>query len=117
LLLRVLKAGLKVVNASEVEVEHLGIRSFGDEASKLSNMYGVGTAAALFKHVRLGSASAARVYLDHLRIMGGIVTSNLLHGRRPVGIRYTISFLKGTVASLRFRIDREGQVYVPRAPS
>jgi GT2 family glycosyltransferase len=114
LLLRVLRAGLKVVNAREVEVAHLGIRSFGAEATKLSHMYGVGTAAALFKHVRLGSASAARIYLVHLGIMGRIVTKNLLSGRRPVGLRYTMSFLSGTVASLRFRIDREGQVYVRR---
>jgi hypothetical protein len=117
LLVRVLKAGLKVINAREVEVEHLGIRSFGEEASRLSHMYGVGTAAALFKHVRLGSASAARVYLDHLLIMGGNITRNLLSGRRPLGIRYTVSYLSGTVASLRFRIDPESQVYVQRAPS
>jgi glycosyltransferase involved in cell wall biosynthesis len=116
LLVRVLKAGLKVVNAREVEVAHLGIRSFGEEAGKISHMYGVGTAAALFKHVRLGSVSAARVYFDHLRIMGGLVTRNLLRGRRPVGIRYTVSYLSGTVASLRFRIDPGSQMYVRRAP-
>jgi glycosyltransferase involved in cell wall biosynthesis len=111
LLFRVLSAGLKVVNASEVEVLHLGIRAFGRESSQLWDTYGVGTAAALFKHVRLGDADAARLYLGHLANMGRIITKNLFSGRRPLGLRYTLSFLSGTVASLRFRIDRGRQLY------
>src|SRR5438552_1945829 len=51
-LFRVLKAGLKVVNAREVELEHLGARAPGPEEKRLLQAYALGTAAALFKHVR-----------------------------------------------------------------
>jgi GT2 family glycosyltransferase len=112
LLFRVLKAGMKVVNANEVEVAHLGIRAFGAESSGLWHMYGVGTASALFKHVRLGDLDAARLYASHLANMGRLITKNLIRGRRPLGLRYTLSFLSGTLSSLRFRIDRERQMYV-----
>ncbi len=114
LLFRVLRAGMKVVNANEVEVAHLGIRAFGRESSQLWHTYGVGTAAALFKHVRLGDVDAARLYFGHLANMGRLVTKNLVTGRRPLGLRYTLSFLSGTVASLRFSVDRERQLYAPR---
>jgi GT2 family glycosyltransferase len=40
LLFRALSVGLKVANASEVEVIHLGIRAHGEESSKLWQMYG-----------------------------------------------------------------------------
>jgi GT2 family glycosyltransferase len=112
LLFRVLKAGLKVINAREVEVTHLGVRSFGPESTQLWHTYGVGTAAALFKHVRLGDIDAARLYLRHLRIMGQVIGKNLLTGHRPLGLRYTLSFLSGAAASFRFRIDRELRQYV-----
>jgi glycosyltransferase involved in cell wall biosynthesis len=114
LLFRVLSAGLKVVNAREVVVDHLGTRSFGSESSQLWDTYGAGTAAALFKHVRLGNLTAARLYLGHLRVMAGVIAGNLIRGHRPTGLRYTYAFLSGTVASLKFPIDREHRLYVPR---
>ena len=113
LLFRVLKAGFKVVNAREVEVAHLGVRAFGPESARLWHTYGVGTAAALFKHVRLGDTDAAKLYLRHLGVMGHLIAKNLLSGERPLGLRYTLSFLSGAVASFRFRIDRERRQYMP----
>jgi GT2 family glycosyltransferase len=112
LLFRVLKAGLKVVNATEVEVAHLGIRSIGDESSQLWHAYGVGTAAAFFKHVRMGDADAARIYLGFLGVTGRIAAKNLLTGRRPIGLRYVVAYLSGTVESLRFRIDPGHRMYL-----
>jgi GT2 family glycosyltransferase len=112
LLFRALKAGLKVVNAREVEVAHLGVRSFGPDANRLWHAYGVGTAAALFKHVRLGDAAAARLYAGHLAVMSRVVTTNLLTGRRPLGLGYTLALLSGMLASFRFRIDAKSRLYV-----
>ena len=106
LLFRVLEGGLKVVNATEVEVTHLGIRAHGEESRQLWDIYGAGTAAALFKHVRLGNTKAMRLWLQHLTTMARVMTGNLLTGTRPIGARYTLSFLSGTRRSLRFDIDR-----------
>jgi glycosyltransferase involved in cell wall biosynthesis len=114
LLFRVLKAGLKIVNAREVEVTHLGVRSFGSESTELWRTYGSGTAAALFKHIRLGDVDAAKLYLHHLVVMGRVMTKNLVTGRRPLGFRYTRALVAGAVASFRFGIDRERREYVRR---
>ena len=111
LLFRVLEGGLKVVNATEVEVTHLGIRAHGEESRQLWDIYGAGTAAALFKHVRLGNTKAMRLWLQHLTTMARVMTGNLLTGTRPIGARYTLSFLSGTRQSLRFDIDRGRRVY------
>jgi glycosyltransferase involved in cell wall biosynthesis len=117
LLFRVLKAGHKVVNAKEVQVEHLGVRAHGEESSQLWDTYGAGTAAALFKHIRLGDLDAAGLYLRHLGVMSRVVTGNLLRGRRPIGLRYTRSFLSGALASFRFAIDRRTRIYRSRKTS
>jgi GT2 family glycosyltransferase len=53
-LFRALRYGFTVVNASEVTVDHLGVRAPGPESQQLLRGYGKGTGAALFKHVRLG---------------------------------------------------------------
>ena len=47
LIFRVLKAGLKVLNASEVTVDHLGVRPLGDAASRLMRGYAFGTGAVV----------------------------------------------------------------------
>jgi len=114
LLFRVLKAGYKVVNASEVVVDHLGARALGPESRALWRTYGVGTAAALFKHVRLGDLDAAALYLRHLGVLGRVLASNAVRGRRPLGLRYTLAFLEGARMSFRYRVDRARRLYVAR---
>jgi GT2 family glycosyltransferase len=114
LLFRVLRAGLKVVNAREVVVDHFGARALGAESRQLWRTYGVGTSAALFKHIRLGDRTAARLYLSHIAILSRVVASNLVSGKRPTGIDYTRAFLSGAVRSFRFQIDRQRKLYVPK---
>ncbi|HEX4477329.1 MAG TPA: glycosyltransferase family A protein [Polyangiaceae bacterium] len=111
LLFRVLKDGMKVVNASEVIVDHLGARALGPESTALWNMYGTGTAAALFKHIRLGDRDAASLYLQHLAVMGQLMLTNLVRGRRPIGIRYTLAFLNGAVKSFKFKVHPSDRLY------
>lgn len=112
LLFRVLRSGLKVVNAREVEVQHLGIRRHGAESTDLWRAYGVGTAAALFKHIRLGDVEAGKLYLGHLAVMAKSVTQRLLRGERPLGIQYTSALFEGALKSLKFDIDRAQRLYV-----
>jgi glycosyltransferase involved in cell wall biosynthesis len=111
-LFRVLRDGLKVVNAEEVQVHHLGIRKAGDESTRLIRGYGVGTGAAFSKHVRLGDAEAARVYLGFLGTTTSRVCRNLLSRGRPIGAGFLLALLYGLVASFKYRIDREQRQYI-----
>lgn len=115
LIFRMLRAGFKVINAREVEVKHLGIRQFGTEASRLSDAYAVGTAAALAKHIRLGELEAAKIYFANLRQMTTRVATNLLSGERPLGLRYLASFVSGTLRSFRFGVSTRDRLYENRA--
>jgi GT2 family glycosyltransferase len=111
-LFRVLRSGFKVVNAREVVVDHYGIRKPGEEFRKLIMGYGLGTAAAMFKHVRLGDPAGTIVYLRFLGSAVRVVIANVVRGKRPTGANYLRAFLSGTLASFRFPIDRERRQYV-----
>jgi GT2 family glycosyltransferase len=113
-LFRVLRAGYKVVNAEEVIVDHYGIRKPGAEFKKLIMGYGSGTAAAMFKYVRLGDPAGTAVYLRFLGSAVRMVVGNVLTGKRPTGANYLRAFLSGTLDSFRFRIDRQRRQYVER---
>jgi glycosyltransferase involved in cell wall biosynthesis len=113
-LFRALRAGFKVVNANEVVVDHYGIRKPGEEFKKLIMGYGAGTAAAMFKYVRLGDPVGSLVYFRFLGSAIAVVVRNVMRGRRPTGANYLRAFLSGTLDSLRFRIDRGRRLYLDR---
>ncbi len=113
-LYRVLRAGMKIVNAQEVIVDHYGTRSTDGEAQKLVRGYGAGTAAALFKHVRLGDPVARRVYRGFLWETVQRVSLNAVHGTRPLGLGYLVSFMGGAVQSYKFDVDARSRQYVAR---
>jgi glycosyltransferase involved in cell wall biosynthesis len=110
-LFRVLKAGFKVVNAREVAVDHLGVRAHGEESRDLWRLYAKGTAAALFKHVRLGDPDAMKLCLRHLAGCARMIFINAVHLHRPIGIGYATAFLSGVVASFKFNVDRQSRLY------
>jgi glycosyltransferase involved in cell wall biosynthesis len=113
-LFRVLRAGFKIVNAKEVSVDHLGVRAPGAESQRLIRGYGVGTGAAFFKHVRLGDTDAMGVYLGFIGANVRRVARGVLHGKRPEGLGYLISFLSGSVNSFKYKIDPNLRQYVAR---
>jgi glycosyltransferase involved in cell wall biosynthesis len=114
LIFRVLKAGLKVVNASEVVVDHLGVRPYGEAAAKLLRGYGFGTGAALFKHVRMGDTAAIGLYLRFFQQNVARIGGSLWRHGRPTGLGYLLGFISGAAASYKFGIDRERRQYVKR---
>jgi glycosyltransferase involved in cell wall biosynthesis len=116
ILFRVLRAGLKVINAREVVVDHLGIRALGEESRDLFRTYAVGTAAALVKHVRMGDPVAIWLYMRFLGNSAMTVPLNVLRGKRPTGLGFAYHFLSGSLSSLRYTVDRSKRLYVdPRA--
>jgi glycosyltransferase involved in cell wall biosynthesis len=115
LLFRVLRAGLKIVNAREVTVDHLGVRAHGEESRRLMRGYGKGTGAALFKHVRLGDTAAMALYASFIAANVRRVVGNLARGRRPTGLGYLVAFVSGSVDSYRFAVDKQQRAFTPRA--
>jgi glycosyltransferase involved in cell wall biosynthesis len=113
-LFRVLRSGAKIINAHEVEVNHLGVRAPGKESTRLMRGYGTGTGAALFKHVRLGDIDAMRVYLHFLSANITRIARSVLKGKGPRGMGYLASFIRGSLASYRYAIDRRERLYVSR---
>jgi glycosyltransferase involved in cell wall biosynthesis len=114
LLFRVLRAGMKIVNARECSVEHLGVRAHGEESQRLMRGYGKGTGAALFKHVRLGDVDAMGVYAGFLAANVSRVCKNLVRGQRPTGLGYLVAFVSGTVDSYRYRVNKQERCYAAR---
>ncbi|MEI9941310.1 MAG: glycosyltransferase family A protein [Pseudomonadota bacterium] len=113
-LFRVLREGLKVVNASEVVVAHLGVRAHGVESQKLIRGYGSGTGAALFKHVRLGDREALAVYLGFVGANLERVWKRARQGRRPDGLGYLLAFVSGSLTAYRYQVDATRRQYVQR---
>jgi O-antigen biosynthesis protein len=113
-LFRAIRAGYKVINAEEVVVDHYGIRKPGAEFKNLIMGYGAGTAAAMFKHVRLGDPAGTWLYLRFLASSLRHVSGNVIRRKRPTGANYLRAFLSGTVASFKFGVDREHRQYVER---
>ena len=109
-----LEAGFKVVNAEEVSVDHLGVRQRGSETNNLLTGYGIGTAAAFMKHMRLGDSAAVLVYLRFLFKTLIRVFRRILSFERPTGGRFLMAFIVGTFSSYRFRVDRQRRQYVLR---
>ena len=113
-LYRVLRAGCKVINASEVVVDHLGVRAPGRPAQQLMRGYGAGTAAAFFKHVRLGDTTAMGVYLGFIWANIARIIVSLVRARKLEGAGYLLAFMIGTLRSCRYRVDPNQRLYVAR---
>jgi glycosyltransferase involved in cell wall biosynthesis len=111
-LFRVLKAGLKIINAREVLVEHLGVRAHGPESTRILRIYAAGAGAATFKYVRLADVDGIVMYIRHLWGCIRLIAINAVHFHRPVGIGFTLAFLSGAVASFKYRIDRKSRLYI-----
>jgi GT2 family glycosyltransferase len=112
LTIRALAAGMKVLNAAEVSVLHLGVRE-GQVASALVGGYGVAIGAALAKHVRLGTKDGAHLLATWLVSHGTAAVRNAILGRRPTNLRFVGGMLVGVVRSLRHPIDAARFVYRP----
>ena len=114
LMIRALASGSKVVNAVEVQVEHLGVRE-GEAASKLMRGYGVSVGAVLAKHVRLRTRRSIGLTLDWVTHFGLSGLRNALSGKRPTGLGLVAGMLKGMYLSSKRPIDYQRQIFIPYA--
>jgi GT2 family glycosyltransferase len=110
LAIRALAAGMKVLNAAEVSVLHLGVRE-QDAASALVRGYGVAIGAALTKHVRLGTQHGARLLANWVYSHATAAVRNAILGRRPTNLRFVGALLEGILISCAQPIDASHSVY------
>jgi glycosyltransferase involved in cell wall biosynthesis len=108
--IRVLAAGWKIVNAREVSLDHLGVRT-GDAAGQLLRGYLFATGAVFAKHVRLGTRGTAELAAKFLALHAQHAGSSVLRGRRPSGIGGLLALLSGAAQSLSYPVDRDHKVY------
>jgi GT2 family glycosyltransferase len=111
---RVLRAGLTVANAAAAAVEHLGVRAHGTDSRRLWRAYGLGTGAAIFKHVRLGDPLATRLYVSWLAACVAWNLRGIAERGRPVALGYTAAFVAGGLRALEFAVDGPTRMYARR---
>jgi GT2 family glycosyltransferase len=112
LTIRALHAGYRVINASECDVLHLGLRK-GADIRPLAVHYQIATGAALAKHARLDGLSGLR---DLLRWAGfytsEAIVNTIRHRRSRLGA--PCFFMAGALLTLRYRMDRDHEVFRAR---
>jgi GT2 family glycosyltransferase len=113
--IRALAAGMKIVNASEVSVLHLGVRE-GSVASALVRGYGVAIGAALAKHARLGADRSRRLLAEWVAFHGARALRNAATGVRPTNLGFVANIVAGAARSCLRRIDRAAMVYDTNDP-
>jgi GT2 family glycosyltransferase len=112
ILIRALHAGYRVINATECEVRHLGVRT-GSDIRPLAIGYQLSMGAAFGEHARLAGLSGLRDLgrWKAFYVRGAIRESIRL--RRPrVGI--PCYFVAGALLTFRYRIDRAHGVFRAR---
>jgi glycosyltransferase involved in cell wall biosynthesis len=109
-LLRVLRCELRMFDAPEAVVTHLGIRK-GRARQALMRKYLFGTGAAMAKHARLGDPWGLDLLGTYLRFFSRQAARNLLRTGWPRGAGEAAALMAGALSSLRFRIDAQSRLY------
>jgi glycosyltransferase involved in cell wall biosynthesis len=112
-LLRVLRSGLRIFDAPDAEVAHLGVR-VGREAPELMRRYLFGTGAAMAKHARLGDPWGWQLLGTYVKYFSRQAARNLLRTGRPRGAEEAVALVVGALASFRFRVDARSRLYETR---
>lgn len=112
LLIRALHRGLRVINASESDVLHLGIRK-GADVRPLHVQYQFAVGAAFGKHARLGGLSAVRDTARWVRFYTALCLGDLAKLRKPrLGVLWY--FISGAASTFRYGFDASGNLFAER---
>lgn len=109
-LLRVLRRELRMFDAPEAQVTHLGIRK-GRSGNQLMRKYLFGTGAAMAKHARLGDPRGLTLLGTYLRFFSRQAAVNLLRTGRPRGAGAVTALVAGALSSLRFGVDAKSRLF------
>jgi GT2 family glycosyltransferase len=112
LLIRTLHAGYRVVNATECDVLHLGVRTGGD-IRPLAVHYQLATGAALGKHARMAGLSGIRNLWRWTKYYTGEAITNTIRFRES-RLGAPLYFVVGAFLTFRYRIDHVKAVFKTR---
>jgi len=112
LFIRALHAGYRVVNASECDVLHLGVRTYGD-VRPLAIHYQLATGAALAKHARMAGLSGIRNLWRWTKYYTGEAITNTIRFRQS-RLGAPLYFVVGAFLTFRYRIDHVKAVFQTR---
>jgi glycosyltransferase involved in cell wall biosynthesis len=113
LVLRSLRAGYRVVNATECDVLHLGVR-WGAEIRPLVVAYQIATGAAMAKHARVAGLLGLRDLWRWTTFYAREITTNAARLRR-LNLGVPCYFVAGALLTLRYRIDAECGIFRTRS--
>jgi len=109
--IRMRKAGIKIVDAEQVSVDHVGYRG-GHDLHKLLCGYFFSVGAAFLKHVRRGEGALLAILARRsARLLAG-GCKQLLLGKGSGGLHNFACLMRGTFTSFRYKIDHKGQLYI-----
>jgi len=113
---RAYRCGAVVLLRPEVTVDHYGLRT-PEQWPETQRAYCIGNAAFYVKHIRCGDGGAA------LRLSRSILklivrqARHLVDRSRPSQLEHLRAYLDGARESLRYPIDRNRRLYLPRRPA
>ncbi len=112
LLIRALHRGHRVVNATECDVLHLGVRT-GADVRPLHVQYQFAVGAAFGKHARLSGLKGVLDASRWVRFYTKMTMTSLVQKRRPrPGVLWY--FVSGALSTFRYGIDRESHLFRER---
>jgi glycosyltransferase involved in cell wall biosynthesis len=114
-LIRALHARMRVLNAVESDVLHLGVRT-GADIRPLAIGYQLGTGAAFGKLARLTGASGVREFARRAVYYASAVANDAIHLRRPRPGVFCY-FVAGAALTYRYGVDHRRAVFRTRNPA
>jgi GT2 family glycosyltransferase len=111
-LYRVFRCGYSTLLEPDVVVYHYGCRTFSEWPDTVRS-YGIGVGGFFTKHVRMGDAHAAYLFLRCLARAAAHVVKEALILRDPSPL-YLRSLLSGVHQSFGFAVDRDLRLYRAR---
>jgi glycosyltransferase involved in cell wall biosynthesis len=111
--LRVLRHGLRIFDAPDALVTHIGVRT-GSAHGALTRKYLFGDGAVCAKHARLRDPWGLDLLEAYLKLWGRMALYNLFHHGRPKGIGAVSALMAGALSSFRFDVDPATRLYRSR---
>jgi glycosyltransferase involved in cell wall biosynthesis len=108
---RAYRAGALIRLSPEVNVDHFGARTRGEEWTRTLNAYGIGDGAFYWKHVRCGDVTALRMLVQR---MGKLLLREAINPvrRRSSHWPYITACWHGLRESMKFEVDRKSRLYI-----
>jgi glycosyltransferase involved in cell wall biosynthesis/GT2 family glycosyltransferase len=110
---RLARTGHLIAHLQSPVVQHHGYRPYS-AGSALTLRYAFGIAATFTKHARCGDTRAMSMLAREIMGSLGYIAQQMVHGRRPLGVRRLGSYVRGILAASRWPIERQRRLFAMR---